>query len=70
MQAVAVNPIVGVVVGVLGFSLLGYALVCLSEGRRFRDQVNARKRLIACVAVAQWPYMYLAAVSIMSLVGL
>lgn len=52
--------VVYIVVGSVGFGLLGYVNVWLADGKRFRDQPPLRKKIIACVSLAQWPYLYIA----------
>ena len=49
------------VFGVLGFGLLGYVNVWLADGKRLKEQPPSRKKIIACVSLAQWPYMFIAA---------
>lgn len=46
--------------GVVGFGLLGYVNVWLADGKRFKEQPLSRKRIIICVSLAQWPYMFIA----------
>ncbi len=58
------------VAGLVGFILIGYVLVHLAEGRRFRDQSAPRKRAIVCLALAQWPYLLVAGIGVMGLLGL
>ena len=58
------------VAGIVGFGLIGYVHVHLAEGRRFRDQPAPRKGAIVCLALAQWPYLLVAAIGVMGLLGL
>lgn len=44
----------------LGFGLCGFVLQHLTEGRKFAEQTAPRKRVIVALALAQWPYLYLA----------
>lgn len=44
----------------LGFGLCGFVLQHLAEGRKFAEQTAPRKRAIVALALAQWPYLYLA----------
>ncbi len=48
-----------IIFGVAGFALLGYVHVWLAEGKRFKEQLPQRKRVIVCVSLAQWPYMFI-----------
>lgn len=52
--------VVMLVVGVMGFALIGYVHMHLAEGRRFREQAPGRKKAIVALGFAQWPYMFLA----------
>jgi len=54
------NPVLTLLVGVLGFALLGYVHVYLADGKRFREQTAAKKKVIVALAFGQWPYMFLA----------
>ena len=55
--------VAGLLVGWLGFALLGYVLVGVAERRSFREQPPSKKKIIVCLALAQWPYMFLGASS-------
>ena len=48
------------IIGVVGFALIGYVHVHLADGKRFREQTSAKKKVIVALAFAQWPYMFLA----------
>jgi hypothetical protein len=61
------NPYFILAVGVIGFALIGFALLHVSEQRRFSMQSPQKKKVIAALAVAQWPYLCLAAYGIMAL---
>jgi hypothetical protein len=57
------------VFGVVGFALLGYVNVQLAEGKRFKEQLPPRKRIIVCVSLAQWPYMFIAMYGVFTLLS-
>jgi hypothetical protein len=54
------SPSLSIAFGVLGFGLCGFVLQHLAEGRKFAEQTAPRKRAIVALALAQWPYLYLA----------
>jgi nitrate reductase NapE component len=55
-----IHPLAALIVGVLGFAMIGYVHVHLAEGKRFAEQTSsARKRAIVFLAFAQWPYLAL-----------
>lgn len=61
MPLLGSSPLLSLFCGALGFALCGYALTHLAEGRKFSQQSPPRKRAIVALALAQWPYLYLAA---------
>lgn len=56
------------IMGVLGFALIGYALSYLADGKRFGEQLPAKKKVIVALAFAQWPYMFLALYGLVAVV--
>jgi hypothetical protein len=56
------------IIGVVGFALIGYVHVHLADGKRFGEQAPARKKVIVALAIAQWPYLFLAGYGLMEVV--
>ena len=69
MHLLLQNPGLGLLVGILGFAFIGYGLVQVASGRSFRDQSPKSKRATVLLALAQWPYLFVLAYSLMQLIG-
>jgi hypothetical protein len=53
------SPYTILIVGIIGFSALGYANQKLANGLRFSQQPNSQKRIIVAVSIAQLPYLWM-----------
>ena len=55
------------IVGIAGFSLLGFVQAYLSDGKKFSEQDSRLKKVIVCLSFAQFPYMALMIIGTISL---
>ena len=56
-----------IVIGLIGFGILGYVQAHLSNGKKFSEQTSGLKKVIICVSMAQWPYLVLAIIGALKL---
>ena len=56
------------VFGAIGFAALGYVHVYLAGGKKFNNQDMKLKKVISCVSIAQFPYLFMVFYGVFELV--